>query len=116
MDDPELRRVLCALAREHSVITYAGLAELIDQPGPHRIHGLTQRLEVLLQADNEAGRPLLAALVVGRNGRVPQRGFFQLLAELGRYDGPDRGPEAEAFHREELELAWEWWGSGCSAA
>lgn len=109
-DDPELRRVLRALARERCVVTYAELAELVAQPGPHRIHGLTRRLEALVGADLAAGRPLLAAIAVGRNRILPQRGFFQLLQALGGYDGPDQGPEAEAFHREELELAWEWWG------
>jgi len=110
-DDPELRRVLRALARERSVASYAELAELVGQPGPHRIHGLTARLEALARADMEAGRPMLAALAVGRNGTLPQRGFFLLLTELGCYEGPEKGPEAEAFHREELELAWEWWGA-----
>jgi len=110
-DDPELRRVLRALARERSVATYAELAELVGQPGPHRIHGLTTRLEALVHSDLRAGRPLLSALAVGRNRAVPQRGFFLLLAELGCYEGPDSGPQAEAFHREELELAWEWWGA-----
>src|SRR3546814_9562843 len=63
----------------------------------------------MAREDHAAGRPLLAALAVSRTqkgpdgGGIPGRGFFQLLTELGRYDGPDQGPEAAAQHARELQ-------------
>ena len=72
-------------------------------PPPHAIHKLTLALEDLVREDHAAGRPLLAAVAVSRTGNgIPGRGFFQLLSELGRYAGPDRGPVAEAAHAAEL--------------
>jgi hypothetical protein len=67
----------------------------------------------MMREDHARGDPLLASLAVSRGaGGIPQRGYFQLLQALGRYDGPDQGPEAEEVFYEELELAWEYWGSG----
>lgn len=107
----ELRRVLVAMAREQTTVTYRDLCELADIPGPCRIQRITDLLEQIVQEDLAADRPLLAAVAISRSPTcMPQRGFFQLLQRLGRYDGPDEGPVAAAFHREELELAWAYWG------
>ena len=105
-----LRRALKACALAGETMTYNELAQRLDFPGPHRIHRLTELLEVTIREDHAAGRPLLAALAVSRsqNG-VPGRGFFHLLAELGRYDGPDQGPEAAEAHAVELKAAIAYW-------
>ena len=73
-------------------------------PPPHRIHELTLLLEELVREDHAEGRALLATVAVGRSG-LPGRGFFQLLAELGRYSGSDQGAEAAACHAAELAVA-----------
>ena len=97
----DLERALAALAAEGRCATYNELAGLCRMPPPHRIHKLTLALEDLIRADHEAGRPLRAALAISRGpDRIPGRGFFQLLNELGRYAGPDRGPEAVRHHAE----------------
>lgn len=107
----ELRRILESLARERATITYRELAQLAEVPPPQTIHKLTEALEATMREDHAQGRPLLAALVVGRGaGGLPQRGFFELLRTLGRYEGPDSGSQAEAVFHEELELAWDYWG------
>ncbi len=102
--DPErLRLLLGDLARARRLVTYAELCELFEMGPPHRIHRLTEMLEDLVRADHAAGHPLAAAVAVGRGpARIPGRGFFQLLQELGRYEGPDRGPAAAACHAQEL--------------
>ena len=111
-----LRRELIACAKAGETVTYQDLAWRVPMPGPHAIHRLTILLETLVREDHAAGRPLLAALAVSRaqrgaDGRgIPGRGFFQLLSELGRYDGPDQGPEAAAHHAEELRTALDHWG------
>ena len=108
-----LRACLLRLASERRTATYHELATLATVPPPHRIHSLTLQLEDLIREDHAAGRPLLAACAVGRaqNG-IPGPGFFQLLRELGRYGGGDRGAEAAACHGAELEAAWDYWGGG----
>ena len=108
-----LRRELiaCAAAGE----TYQELARRSDFSGPHMIHRLTLLLEALVREDHAAGRPLLAALAVSRVTGLPGRGFFHLLEEFGRYEGPDQGPEAAARHARELEAALAYWGSAMPA-
>ena len=97
-----LRAELEELARAGCSVTYAQLAERSHFPPPHRIHRMTEMLENMMRDDHAAGRPLLASLVVSRTGPLPQRGYFAMLRELSRYDGPDSGPEAAAAHQREL--------------
>ena len=106
-----IRETLRACARDGRTVTYRELAALCQVPPPHTIHKTTLALEDLARADHDAGRPLLAALAVSRGGAgIPGPGFFQLLAALGRYQGPDRGPQAEMAHRIELTRAIDYWG------
>ncbi len=106
-----VRSALIPLARAGRTITYRELAILVPVPPPHGIHKLTLALEDLARADHAAGRPLISALAVSRvGGGIPGPGFFQLLAALGRHDGPDRGEDAAATHARELAAALAYWG------
>lgn len=112
--DPDLaaalRAALVGLAREGRTATYRDLAARLSLTGPHTIHRVTLALEDLVREDHAAGRPLLGALAVSRAaGGIPGRGFFQLLAELGRYAGPDQGPQAARWHAEEVAAALDYW-------
>ncbi len=103
-----LDTALLDLAKAGKTASYAELAERLRLQPPHRIHRLTLALEARIRLDHAAGRPLLAAMAVGKFG-APGRGFFQLLRELGRYAGPDSGPEAAHHHareRAETEAYW----------
>ncbi len=106
-----LHPVLIDTVRQGRTIAYRDLARAAGVPAPHSIHRTTLALEALIRADHAAGRPLLAAVAVGKAG-LPGPGFFQLLRALGRYDGPDRGPEAAAWHASELRAALDHWGAG----
>ena len=114
MDQPlvvTLRPVLRTLAAEGRTITYRDLIARAEILPPQRIHRLTLALEQLIREDHAAERPLLAVLAVSKvTDGLPGPGFFHLCAELGLYDGPDRGPEATAFHTRELARAWAYWG------
>ena len=112
-----LRRALIACARAGETVSYRDLAQRVDFPGPHVIHGVTLLLEAMVREDHAAGRPLLAALSVSRaQGGIPGRGFFQLLAELGRYEGADQGPEAAACHAREVAAALAFWAENSPPA
>ena len=88
-----------AIASRH-LISYAELADTAHIPPPHRTHKLTMWLETLVVDDFQSARPLRAAWVVSRQrGRIPAPGFFMKCQEIGLYDGPTRGANAEAFHR-----------------
>ncbi len=104
-----LEAALLAAARSGTTLAYAELAGRIALRPPHRIHRLTLALEERVRLDHAAGRPLLAAMAVGKFG-LPGRGFFQLLAVLGRYAGPDQGAPAERHYEEERAAAQAYWG------
>lgn len=103
-----LEAALLAAAGSGTTLAYAELAGRIGLRPPHRIHRLTLALEARLRQDHAAGRPLLAAVAVGRLG-VPGRGFFQLLSKLGRYQGPDQGVEAARHFAKERDRAFAYW-------
>lgn len=101
---PRLIGALERHARAGRLVTYAELAGEAGIPGPHAIHKLTDALERLVSRDHAAGRPLRAAVAVSKSrGGLPGPGFFQHCTALGLYFGPDRGPQAEIFHRLELD-------------
>lgn len=113
-DDQTLMAQLREVLRDHAAagetVTYQELARRTSFTGPQTIHRVTLLLEAMARQDHTAGRPLLAAFAVSRVSGIPGRGFFQLLSSLGRYDGPDQGPEAAAQHARELAAALEFWG------
>jgi len=118
MPDPCFTPLIAALrnlAAQGRCASYAELAKLAGYQPPHSIHRLTEDLEETIRQDHAAERPLLAAFAVSRGTAgvpgIPGRGFFMLLQDLGRYDGPVEGPAAAACHAEELAAALAYWGS-----
>lgn len=91
-----------AHAARGGTVTYGALAAELEIAPPQRIQQLARALEALMATDAAAGRPLRAALVVSQaRGGLPAPGFFAAARALGRYDGPDSGPEAARFHSAE---------------
>lgn len=85
-------------------ITYRDLAAGLGLRPPYTIHRLALALEATMDADAAAGRPLIAALVVSRTGAgLPQEGFFDRAAALGRL--PAARDEAVAAYRLEFDAA-----------
>jgi len=67
-------------------------------------------LEIIILEDLDSGAPPLGALVsTSVNKGLPPPMFFALSRSKGRYEGPDRGPEATAYHAGELERVWNRW-------
>jgi hypothetical protein len=104
--DALLRRALRPLGAMGATLTYAQVAAALDVPPPHRIHRVALALERLMAGDAAAGRPPLAAVVVGRaRGGLPAPGFFDAALRLGLM-AP--GEDPAAFHetaRAALRLA-----------
>ncbi len=84
-----LRQILIEQARTGTLVTYSDLAGRLGPMPPQTIHQLTGLLEGLMAEDAEAGRPLLAALCVGRlRHNMPAPGFFMIAEALGLFDTP----------------------------
>ena len=82
----ELETRLEALAQSRQTQSYGSLAKDLGL----RMAALTDALEILMEQDARAGRPLRAALVAARHSPgVPAPGFFIKASELGVYDGRD---------------------------
>lgn len=84
MSMARLEAALADYAKAGRCVTYGALAVEIGLDGPGRIARLTTLLESLMEQDAMAGRPLRAALVIGRSSHsLPARGFFQKAEALG---------------------------------
>lgn len=97
---PRLRKLLEGLPDAALPITYQQAAEALGLTPPRTIQRVALALEALMREDADAGRPLIAALVVSRRGDLPRKGFFELAVELGRLS-PDPA-QHEAAYREEF--------------
>lgn len=96
----QLCKILEQVRRERRTLTYLQAADAMALDPPHRIHKITRLLELLLNRDARAGRPLLAALVVSRvRGGLPGPGFFDRARRLGLF----HHASPDDFHRQLLE-------------
>lgn len=99
-----LRELLSQRVQAAATLSYEEAARAAGLQPPYRIHRVVLALECLMREDAAAGRALLAALVISRHRHgLPAPGFFALASELGRYQGPEQGEAARAFHQAELQ-------------
>ena len=94
------------LAIDKSTISYRNLADHLQVSPPGRIQKITTILETLIVENHYFNKPLMSALVTGRNG-LPGRGFFQTCQKIGRYFGPDNGPQAIFFYELEKKSVYD---------
>jgi hypothetical protein len=107
-----LRHALIHQAKTASPATYGELANRLGLEPPQTIRRIAEALEVLMQEDVAAGRPILSVLCVSKTGtEIPQPGFFRAAQALGVFSGDPTGPEARAFHTRELERVLSHYGA-----
>ena len=107
-----LRQALIDQAQTGTTTTYKELADRLGLEPPQTIHRLGEALETLMKDDVTANRPLLAALCVSKlRPGIPARGFFLAAKVLGLFFGDPTGPEAPAFHADELQRVLSFYGS-----
>ncbi|MGO4558126.1 hypothetical protein [Mesorhizobium sp. 2RAF21] len=105
-----LRQILIELAQTETVATYRILAERLGLMPPQTVHRVAGLLEKLMADDAEAGRPLLAALCVGRlRHGLPAPGFFMAAEALRLFKGAPEGPVARDFHVRELARVFDYY-------
>ncbi|MBB1499640.1 hypothetical protein [Paracoccus sp. MC1862] len=80
-----VRALLSSQVAGASCLTYQELAKALGLVPPGTISQIAAALEQTMREDVEAGRPMVAALVVSRMNGLPRRGFFDLAVELGRF-------------------------------
>jgi hypothetical protein len=103
-------------AKRRIPITYKELAKTLQILPPHSIQQLTEALERLMEEDDAAQRPFIAALVVSKvRGGLPAPGFFDCARRLGRFAGDPDGHDAWSFHAAELNCVFARWGGSCDS-
>ena len=107
-----LRQALMERATLGSSTTYKALADRVCIVPPQTIHRICEALEILMEEDVAAGRPMLTALCVSKTGaNMPAPGFFLKARLLGGFSGVPGGADAEIFHRQELGRALSFYGA-----
>ena len=107
-----LRQALMERATLGSPTTYKALADRLGLVPPQTIHRICEALEILMEEDVTAGRPMLTALCVSKTGsNMPAQGFFLKARLLGVFSGVPGGADAEMFHRQELGRALSFYGA-----
>ena len=87
-----VRRKLIEVAKDKRLVTYGELGKCVGTTA----QGVIKYLDPI-NCEIESGNPLLTALAVSKGKGRPGVGFFRGAKELCRYDGPESGPEADAF-------------------
>jgi hypothetical protein len=106
-----LRQALIDQAQSGTPTTYMELADRLGLEPPQTIHRVGEALETLMEDDVAAGRPMLAALCVSKTrSGIPGRGFFLKAQVFGVFSGDPTGPEARAFHVDELQRVLSFYG------
>ena len=97
---------LSEVAQSGGVVTYKEVAELLgfDPREPAQRTDLSRLLREVSLHEHAAGRPLLTAVVVSQDTRLPGRGFFALMRSLGFGEGGD-----EALFARELQRVHAHW-------
>jgi len=82
---------LAQTARNGDTATYAAVAPLaaLDMGSPADRNRLAVLLDEINQHESGQGRPLLTALVVLADKKMPGQGFFDCATRLGRTVGDD---------------------------
>lgn len=114
-DTRQIRQILIDTAQKRSTLDYKSLARALGFQPPNTIQKTVAVLEACQEEDAQLNRPQLASVVIQKSGTAcPRPGFFQKLDELGVYHGPDRGPDAERWHHDELEKVYRYYPSAAT--
>lgn len=105
-----VREILGDCARLRTTMLYRDLARESGIESPQTIHKTVMVLENITYKDYISGQPLLAAVAISKIG-IPRPGFFQLVRQLGIYNGPDDGEIAQQWHSKALTKVYEYWAN-----
>lgn len=110
MSVERVRKACIKAAKNRSVLTYTDLAPILglDMYVPADRERIGEVLGEIASAEHEAGRPLLAAVVVSANGGMPGHGFFKLARARGLMDAKTN---KKAFCWDELQRLYAYWAT-----
>ncbi|HZJ94761.1 MAG TPA: hypothetical protein VFD11_04225 [Thiopseudomonas sp.] len=102
-----LLKLLAAVQKQQSVITYRQVIEQLQLPAPS-VRRLALALEKLAAEDHGHGWPLRSALVVSQAQPAhPQLGFLQWVQQLGCFQGTFDETNVAAWLQAELAKVYQ---------
>lgn len=103
-----LRQTLMEAARARQHVSYTEAARVLGMEGakPWRSPKFFEALDAISTFEHRHGRPLLSAVVVHGQDRLPGGGFFKMARRLG-VQGPDE--DDRAFFEAERERVYAYW-------
>lgn len=102
-------RWLIQIARKKETITYGEIAEMmpnIPKRGNYMSREVGQLSGEISQYEHLRGRPLLSAVVVRGDKKMPGEGFFDMGRELGMLQ---EGTDERSFWERELDEVYDTW-------
>jgi hypothetical protein len=103
-----IRNKLIEAARAKKVVYYSEIGEILNlsMNNPSHRKEIGRILGEISTEEDQAGRPLLSAVVVHKENHQPGKGFFQLARELGKQK-PDENDDV--FFAAELQKVFDKW-------
>ena len=98
---------LIRVAKSESYVNYSDVAPMagLNMELAHDRNQIARILDGISQAEHNAGRPLLSAVVIRRDENMPGNGFFTLAKRLGLHT---EGDNLE-FWLSELRRVHDYW-------
>jgi hypothetical protein len=92
----EMRQIMIEVARNRQTITYSELCAMLKTTYLHyHSPALTQLLVEIGTEEAKAGRPVLPAVVVGKQSGMPGAGYFKADIEEAEINNPKAAWEAD---------------------
>lgn len=110
LDDKLIRDRLVAAAKRRDLVYYADLAELLgrEMRGRNWAAPIYHALDRINDDEDNAGRPMLSAVVVAKDTKLPGPGFFALGQRLGK---TRPGEDEEAFAKRARAEVYAFWAA-----
>lgn len=106
----EMRALMIETARLRSTITYSELAAQLQTARVHYHSFLMAKLlDEIGSEEVQAGRGVLAAVVVRKSTGIPGGGYFAESARMLGAPADAPPPELEAMWREDVEAVYDYW-------
>lgn len=108
LDDKLIRDRLVAAAKRRELVYYADLAGLLgrEMRGRNWAAPIYHALDRINDDEDKAGRPMLSAIVVAKDTKLPGPGFFALGQRLGK---TRPGEDEEAFAKRARADVYAFW-------
>jgi hypothetical protein len=104
--------VYCTLiyaATKIEAVTYERIAEIMDlEPVTDMVQEVGHLLGEINEDEHDNGRPMLSAVAVNPETKMPGEGFFKLAIKLQKFHGTTV-EDKRVFWREEIQKVYETW-------